>query len=69
MDIAAESNDLKSIEECLSKACMELGSNKARLLNVEVCGPEDAFLARFSATWVFATVVTVGVSVLERERR
>eukprot|EP00250_Pteridium_aquilinum_P006904 c16733_g1_i1 orf=226-3453(-) len=69
MDMAVESNDLKSIELCLNRASLQLTSNKTRAVCTEDCGPKDAFLARFSAAWVFATVITLGVSVLERERR
>lgn len=69
MDIAVESNDLKAIEDCVSRACMELESDRVLSVGVDVCGPDDAFLARFSAAWVFAMVATLGVSVLEREHR
>ncbi|KAI5068304.1 hypothetical protein GOP47_0016649 [Adiantum capillus-veneris] len=69
MDAAVEGNDLNSIEHCLNRASLQLTSKQADEARTETCGLQDPFLARFSATWVFATIVTVGVSVLERERR
>lgn len=69
MDMAVESNDQQSIEHCLSRACLQLSSNEAHIVGVEDCGPGDVFLARFTAAWVYTTIVTLGVSALERERR
>ncbi|MCO5576160.1 hypothetical protein L7F22_029968 [Adiantum nelumboides] len=69
MDVAVESNVMNSIEHCLNRASLQLSSKEADEANMETCGLKDPFLARFSATWVFATIATVGVAVLERERR
>lgn len=64
MDMALESNDMQSALNLLKRAEAELGAG------VDV-PPERShtFLGQFSAAWVYATVCTLGVSILERDRR
>lgn len=54
---------------CLDKAGTCLDINEAQVAFAEDCEPGDAFLARFTAAWVYTAILTLGVSVLERERR
>ncbi|KAH7422361.1 hypothetical protein KP509_12G005200 [Ceratopteris richardii] len=69
MDVAVEESDMQSIESCVKQSSLYIRSQETNKTFTNNYVSEDPFLARFSAAWVFATIGTVGVSILERERR
>ncbi|KAJ7549063.1 hypothetical protein O6H91_07G038500 [Diphasiastrum complanatum] len=67
VDMALEVNDLQQLIFCLEKARTQLSTDET---DKTACHENyHCFLQRFSAAWVYTTVCTLGVSVLERERR
>ncbi|KAL2651124.1 hypothetical protein R1flu_019252 [Riccia fluitans] len=66
MDMSLERNDVERALSFLRRAREELGSCEVVVPDADRIPP---FLARFSASYVYKNVITVGVSILERERR
>ncbi|KAL3700576.1 hypothetical protein R1sor_018598 [Riccia sorocarpa] len=66
MDMSLEINDVEGALSFLRRAREELGSCETVQPDADRIPP---FLARFSASYVYKNVITVGVSILERERR
>ena len=69
MDMAIENDDHETIEHCVSRSCIQLSSNEADLMSIGEYSRGDIFLECFTAGWVYTTILTLGVSVLERDRR
>jgi hypothetical protein len=69
MDMAVENDDRQTVEHCMSRSCKQLSSSKTDVVTIDKCGSVDIFLERFTAGWVYTTILTLGVSFLERDRR
>ncbi|BBM97433.1 fanconi-associated nuclease 1 [Marchantia polymorpha subsp. ruderalis] len=66
MDMSLELNDTEKALEFLRRARNEMSVCQVVESAVD---KTPSFLARFSASYVYRNVITVGVSILERERR
>eukprot|EP01018_Ginkgo_biloba_P025395 Gb_10162 [translate_table: standard] len=70
MDMALEANDMPKVIRCIEKSSTYLTNQQkdGKLLSVF---PEShvMFFSRFSAAWAYTKILTLGVSVLESERR
>ncbi|KAG6543623.1 hypothetical protein Mapa_014986 [Marchantia paleacea] len=66
MDMSLEINDAENALNFLRRARDELSSCQVVESAADKTPP---FLARFSASYVYRNIITVGVSILERERR
>ncbi|KAH9312958.1 hypothetical protein KI387_027993 [Taxus chinensis] len=67
MDMALDANDMPKVTKCIEISSTYL-ANWQMDKNLQT-GFRSMFLARFSAAWVYTKILTLGVSVLEHERR
>ncbi|CAM6105052.1 unnamed protein product [Calypogeia fissa] len=66
MDMALECNDTVTALMLLERACHQMRLDDSTLAGT---ARTPTFLARFSASYVYRNVCTLGVSILERKRR
>jgi len=69
MDMALEVNDMASVMAFTARARALLRLNQNEASKEPRCDDRPSFLYRFTAARVYATVCTLSVSILERERR
>ncbi|GLJ08447.1 hypothetical protein SUGI_0088930 [Cryptomeria japonica] len=67
MDMALDANDMPKVTKCIGISSTYLDKQKMDK-NLQT-GFHSIFLAHFSAAWVHTKILTLGVSVLEHERR
>jgi Fanconi-associated nuclease 1 len=70
MDMALDANDMSKVAKSIEISSTYLTNlQKNEKLQSDFLEPNSMFLSRFSAAWVYTKILTLGVSVLERERR
>lgn len=67
MDVALDANDMPKVTKCMGISRTYL--DKLKMDKNLQTGFHSIFLDRFSAAWVHTKILSLGVSVLERERR
>lgn len=70
VDMALDANDMPKVAKSIEISSTYLTNlQKDKKLQSDFLEPHSMFLSRFSAPWVYTKILTLGVSVLERERR
>ncbi|XP_020253347.1 fanconi-associated nuclease 1 homolog isoform X2 [Asparagus officinalis] len=69
MDESLDENNLEKVMRCINVSHEHIQTSFREAAQSSKCGSPPAFFSRFSASWVYSKVLSLGVSVFERERR
>ncbi|XP_049932499.1 fanconi-associated nuclease 1 homolog isoform X2 [Nymphaea colorata] len=69
LDESLDKNNMEMVLHCIEASDRYLSSQPQEVSQFSCHQPIGAFLFHFSAAWVYSKVVTLGISVLEHERR
>ncbi|KAF0901621.1 hypothetical protein E2562_003591 [Oryza meyeriana var. granulata] len=68
MDESLDNNNMEMVTRCIELSENRL-STTPKEENATMAEPPPSFFSRFSASWVYPKILTLGVSVYERDRR